>query len=1035
MAPCPTCLCREVPSSLSSSQATPVSKASAATLLPRRPLRRPYAQFIQAVRDRLIDEFASAPISIDPSLPSKLPFRLGDGFVFSPAASSSEWGTGWEYFSTERPLTYCEVRIHLLCASPTSFRLLVHPVLHPTHYLPLAATLPLPPGTPIILLPYGTPAYYLNTYNGPSHALSVQFNEALTGLGTAHWREFLSSSPSSQTHANSQTAQFVITWLSVQSKQGEDKGLPVIWPASLCLSYTPHAPSLHARSSLRRLPDLPSQLQASPPPPASCVPLSLLQNDALQGENVAMSAASAPPRSSIPASPSMSRRTMSPLPRRAVTPLPTERPYYISRSPTSDSLRAFRALTLSSTSRELPAVTLEVNGYVEAVAREREKERERMRKEKERDSKTQTPGNTPTKAPAVLGTLAAPTAMSPTPVAPARGYPTATVLGQSLSQVQAAHSQAPDDSPELLPSADIFGDSPGQEPDSPMVTDPPPEIHEAPMPPAAQPPPPPPEPGPPPNFDPYNNFDTGWNLDYSMGFNMNMGSMANTAGDPGQTAASFGLDEDFAFTDDDFDFFDNPSVTTKNEPSTSAMDATMSIFSALASDPGPLSTDFTSTVMHDNSHLSYSAPPMSALSQPQTSHWLANSLADGLTPSEVGAADLHVVLSPAKTPLSHSAPSTPSVQLSEQYSSLLTNRRKSGPEAFEPIPFAASHSTADHKYALGKFALPTPPDEEDRAETFQYRATSPLTGWKLRYHNATDPRVGIVRRLVGSKRKAPSQGGRQSKLAVSWEREYEEWSSNSPTAVDVEETKSESDLDDETWVDEDETTTRSESRPVTPPPPYVPLGPTLLSTYFQLSRLLPFSRPLESLPGNDNAVGTLSAPLSVPTPVSPAAVFGAASEKTKSLEAAAQILVREAAENSLWVKAWNACAMAGRQTVKPAAKVWQAAIKRTIKLCGNVENSHSPLHIRDLFTAGSSDHSSLVDVHPLSTPMVSVAKASSVIQVLPTALSFWEKLGLEPRAGGKDVIAYVFYENTCAMNEQHLCDWLDKVSSAYQVNS
>ncbi|KAK7689058.1 hypothetical protein QCA50_007749 [Cerrena zonata] len=609
--------------------------------------------------------------------------------------------------------------------------------------------------------------------------------------------------------------------------------------------------------------------------------------------------------------------------------------------------------------------------------------------------------------------------MSPTPITPVRGFPTATVLGQSLSQVQAVHALAPE-SPELLPSADIFGDSPGQEPDSPMETDPVPEVHEVPMPHAPRSQPPQPEPGPPPNFDPYNNFDTGWNLDYSMGFNMNMGSMANTASVAGPTATNFGLDEDFAFTDDDFNFFDNPSVTTKNEPSAANMDATLSIFSTLASDTGSLSADFTSTVMHDNTHLSYSAPPLSTLSQPQTSHWLSNSLVDGLTPSEVVATDLHVASSPAKTPVSHSAPSTPSVQLSEQYSSQLTNRRKSGPEAFEPIPFAASHSTADHKYALGKFALPTPPDEEDRAERFQYRASSPLMGWKLRYHNATDPRVGIVRRLVGSKRKAPAQqGGRQSKLAVSWEREYEEWTSSSPTAV--EDTKSESDLDDETWIDEDETT-HSESRPITPPPPYVPLGPTLLSTYFQFSRLLPLSRPLESSPGNDTTLGTIPAPLSVPTPVSPAAVFGAASEKTKSLEAAAQILVKEAAENPVWAKAWNACAKAGHQTVKPAAEVWQAAVKRTIKLCGLVGSSLSSLQVQDLFT--SSNDPSASPMHPLGTPMISAAKSNSVIQILPTALSFWEKLGLEPRAGGKDVTAYVFYESTGALNESNVYDWL-----------
>lgn len=80
--------------------------------------------------------------------------------------------------------------------------------------------------------------------------------------------------------------------------------------------------------------------------------------------------------------------------------------------------------------------------------------------------------------------------------------------------------------------------------------------------------------------------------------------------------------------------------------------------------------------------------------------------------------------------------------------------------------------------------------------------------------------------------------------------------------------------------------------------------------------------------------------------------------------------------------------------------------------------------------------------------MLSVGKGSQIIQVLPTALKFWEKLGLEPRGGKKDVVAFVFYEDedegtqemedgetrlseTQAMAER----WLAWMGTAYAVSS
>ena len=38
--------------------------------------------------------------------------------------------------------------------------------------------MPTPPGTPITLIPYGTPAYFITSYNGPTAGLTVQFAQS-----------------------------------------------------------------------------------------------------------------------------------------------------------------------------------------------------------------------------------------------------------------------------------------------------------------------------------------------------------------------------------------------------------------------------------------------------------------------------------------------------------------------------------------------------------------------------------------------------------------------------------------------------------------------------------------------------------------------------------------------------------------------------------------------------------------------------------------------------------------------------------------
>jgi mediator of RNA polymerase II transcription subunit 13 len=66
--------------------------------------------------------------------------------------------------------------------------------------------------------------------------------------------------------------------------------------------------------------------------------------------------------------------------------------------------------------------------------------------------------------------------------------------------------------------------------------------------------------------------------------------------------------------------------------------------------------------------------------------------------------------------------------------------------------------------------------------------------------------------------------------------------------------------------------------------------------------------------------------------------------------------------------------------------------------------------------------------------MISIGKGEAVIQILPTALRFWEKLGLGPRGGKKDVTAFVLFEDDGEERQQQVETWLADVSATYSVS-
>ena len=807
--------------------------------------------------------------------------------------------------------------------------------MRPTYYLPLRSSLPLPAGTPIVLLPQGIPAYYLSVYSGPAAALTAQFEEVLMGLGAGHWKRTTSSQQDGPS--------YIIAWLAVQNKQGEDKGMPIIWPATLCISYHSSSPSAHARSALPHIPELPSQLQASPPPPAAIIPTTLsftlgAPSPTADGPSSATTTTSQAP------SPFVDRDKLGSYVLR--------RPSLLRSSPTNDSLRAFRTLSLAKKpyARDIKKAAGEVGGYVDSVLKERERERERIKRERQEQdiaiaraklaSANPPPKEEPPAPPPLnLATIHAKPEEVPTPA------PEPVPLAPDFEVAEPeSHS--------TVESDDHSGDSLFSPPDAPIdlpSTDEEPQLateqrkedradasKEDKAAPSPQ-----PEPHVEPSvvgFDPFNGFDSSWpqpngymdvvypEMDFSMPLDTLGGGRATAT-----SADNYDMDDGFGvFTEDDFDFFSAPS-SQRAVPlaPTMASETSFPLGVAPINIPPPLAL---APLVAVDGPLSGPGPPSASVAQP--SPWGAT-LGEPFTPR--APADIHGSLdsaglppellppSPTKTPSSHSAPTTPCVHFSDSHKPSIL-----GPRIFDPIPFASSHREADGKYAIGKFALPSPP-ADDSTEPASGTPTRLLCGWKTKYSAATDPRIGVVRKLIGVKRKSLDQGARAIRKMPVWEsyREPEDWqsTSSSPPGPDSEES------DDEPWVEDEEMTFAP--RPSTPPPSYLPIGPGLLKTHFCHSHLLPMCTPLRPPGMVVNTVTGNAPPISVPTPVSPAAILGAASEKSKSLEAAAQILVKEVIENPVWQEAWRANASLSVTPPVLPARVWQADARYINHLVGN----------------------------------------------------------------------------------------------------
>jgi mediator of RNA polymerase II transcription subunit 13, fungi type len=69
----------------------------------------------------------------------------------------------------------------------------------------------------------------------------------------------------------------------------------------------------------------------------------------------------------------------------------------------------------------------------------------------------------------------------------------------------------------------------------------------------------------------------------------------------------------------------------------------------------------------------------------------------------------------------------------------------------------------------------------------------------------------------------------------------------------------------------------------------------------------------------------------------------------------------------------------------------------------------------------------------MEPPLFSIGKGNNIINVSPSVIRFWEKTGLHPLGGRKNVNAFVMYEGESMEMFGRASQWFKRVSIAYTV--
>ncbi|KLO17501.1 hypothetical protein SCHPADRAFT_925823 [Schizopora paradoxa] len=986
----------------SEAQFTPPKPA--ACLMPRQPLREPLRFFLTAVRDRFVDDFCQEAASQKFEGRSARAFR--GGFLLCPSACQSDWGDEWDSSRRCRPLVHCRISLALHTSD-----ILITYKFSLTYLSPLLSSLPLAPGSPVHLLPFSTPAYFVNTYTGPISALIRQFEPYLAGLGAGRW------TTGHQGIIPTNAPEFVIVWVKIQNLPDEDldeKGFFAIWPSRLCVSVLP-VPSrsgekefAYRREMQHPLPELPPALQASPVPTAATV------HGKPQASPVSPTPVDRPMQSPI-------LRSMSS--RGSLKRTYGYRPSFsrARSSLTSQYLHSFRRQTLSRprSLREIRDVAQNVGKFVDSVAREREKERERIKRE--RDAAQQAArqnSDVGTSQDVVNDVQQKQTPMEITVESPMALN--ANLPAHAGPSSHPAYPSPPDDppsQPDVVPKVeDTLQPFPNFEEQKSNVAQSTTSAVD---------------------FSSFENLEESWmaNTDFmmelGMDFNMNVG-MNSSAGVQDGSGDPMKLDIDsFALTDDDFNFFDDPP--TSAFPASATMDAG-NVFSAF--DEAAALIPSPNVPMAFNAHEGQAAPLDASWVSSRGGGFFASptvSVFSHNNPNDTPAPDL-VPASPSKSLATQSGPATPNVAFStENYLNAQSYTSTYGLDQFDPVQFAPRHSLVDAKYTAGKFFLPSPSTSSSSGRS-DYLSMGDLPGWPSSYSAVTDWRIAIRRRLLEMK----SHEGEHTipPSSVLSTNGSSDWTDLNAIDDILEEDRSESDESEfeGSALDIDELTLLR-SRTSTPLPSYLPPGASLLATRFTHSRLVPFSQVLPiSAPSFDEDDMDMNVHV-VPTPVSPSTLTTSPGDEMKRHLAVLRPLCEELLDNPVWASAWRASLLEQSQHNNKWFTddgAWFNDVRFSAMCFQGISSTRTPTSVEQYVVIASPDdtregHDAVCIVEPNN---IVVGKSNSLIQISPPALRFWDKLGLSPRSGKKDITAFVVH------NDQHditddAASWLADISRLY----
>ncbi|KAF8334975.1 uncharacterized protein EI90DRAFT_3153135 [Cantharellus anzutake] len=206
-----------------------------------------------------------------------------------------------------------------------------------------------------------------------------------------------------------------------------------------------------------------------------------------------------------------------------------------------------------------------------------------------------------------------------------------------------------------------------------------------------------------------------------------------------------------------------------------------------------------------------------------------------------------------------------------------------------------------------------------------------------------------------------------------------------------------------------------------------------------------FSRPFRTWPTVFNAPAiavddeppeaterTLKPINSAPTPVSPG-VIPVASVQRDRRRAATELIIHECVENEYWFRCFK------EQDSPPLnegnLQEWPQEFVSVIRCLQTDLGFGIPLDLASLGSVSVKDTPMRARTTSLDDPLLTLGRGDSVVQVLPSALKFWEKIGLSPLSGRKDVVCYALFEQDDSNMESFVTSWLERVSQVYFVRN